>query len=204
MCLHLSGNTPGPQKWAPKWVPVNPRPESAGRGAPNQKTMEFVTFEGLPASCHTGGAPPFSGQFRSPLSGVLFGGHLGLVGGLLGRLLDGFRAQLRTFEIAFPLQLEAFGHKFEFFQSALSVPLVLFRICLKQYLALALDDARACPFASERIRPFATERAPFSGPVRKPPLADRFCGVIWAGLGHLGSHLGGPFECIAGVVENMI
>ena len=58
-------------------MPVNPRPVSAGQGGPNQKTLEFVTFEGLPASGHTGGAPPFSGQFQSPLFGILFGGSVG-------------------------------------------------------------------------------------------------------------------------------
>ena len=71
-------------------MPVNPRPVSAGLGARIEKTLEFVTFEGLPASGHMGGAPPFPAQFRSPLSGVLFGGSLGLVGHPRGRLLDGF------------------------------------------------------------------------------------------------------------------
>ena len=61
-------------------MPVNPRPEGAGLGARIEKTLEFVTFEGLPASGHMGAAPPFPTRFQGSVFGVLFGGPLGLVG----------------------------------------------------------------------------------------------------------------------------
>ena len=63
----------------------------------------------------------------------------------------------------------------------LRVPFAFSAFCrtlFEQCLPLALEDARAWPSLSERIRPFATERAPFSGPTRKLALADRFGGSL--------------------------
>ena len=143
--------------------------------------------------------PLFRPNFGAPFLGSVWGVIWAWFGTLGGAFQMVFWARLGTFGIAFQVQLEAFGQTFEFFQFAVRVPLAFCRTLFEQCLPLALDSARASPCVSERIRPFVTERAPLSGPIRKPPLADPFWWVIWAGWGH-----SGPFECSWGCREHVL
>ena len=80
--ISINEHTPGPPKWPPKWVPVNPGPVGAGGGVGGEKTLENITFQGLSLAGQMGARGWVFGQFREGPFGVCFGGSFGRSGGL--------------------------------------------------------------------------------------------------------------------------
>ena len=74
MCLHLNGDTSGPQKWPPKWAPVASQVGGPGRVAELKKTLEHTRKRVRRRQNWLGPGPQFGVPFRDDF-GPLWGSN---------------------------------------------------------------------------------------------------------------------------------